>query len=169
MPKTEIPHCRSVPTGTFMNADRAGWPLVALRFGLAASFLVTASSRFSERGWESFMAYTAALTPYLPDSLTLAAGAIAHGLELAFGVALILGFRTRIVAAGSAVLLAVYAVSMVFWDPAGWRAAFWYSVFTAAAGAWALARFGPGPLSLDGLRTRAADEPMSNSAALGLP
>ena len=102
------------------------------------------------------MAYTAALTPYLPDSLTLAVGTTAHGLELAFGIGLILGFRTRFVASGSAVLLAVYAVSMVFWDPAGWRAAFWYSVFTAAAGAWALARLGPGPLSLDGLRTRAS-------------
>lgn len=87
--------------------------------------------------WESFLSYTHVLTPYLSKSMSGIAAWLATIAETVFGILLLLGFKTRIVAVGSAFLLMGFAVSMALF--LGFKAPFNYSVFSASGGAFLLA------------------------------
>ena len=116
-----------------------------LRLALAAAFLSAVADRFgmwpetsSVWGtWDNFLIYTAMINPWMPDSLIGTVGWIATIAEIILATMLLLGFKTKLVANLSGILLLIFGLSMTF--STGIKGAFDYSVFTAAAAAFALA------------------------------
>lgn len=126
-----------------------------LRFGIGLGFLSAVADRFglwpadisAWGNWESFLAYTAHINPLIPKLLIPTMGSIATAAELLFGVCLIIGFRTELVAKLSGYLLLVFALAITF--SSGIKGAFDYSVFAASAGAFALSTMKDKHLELD--------------------
>lgn len=119
-----------------------------LRLALGITFFVAVADRFGLWGpagtpnvawgdFQTFLDYTAVLNPYLPKGWIPLVGWTATLLEMAFGLALIVGFRTRWAALGSGLLLLLFALAMA--TNLGIGAPLSYSVFTASAGAFLLA------------------------------
>jgi uncharacterized membrane protein YphA (DoxX/SURF4 family) len=120
----------------------------ALRLSLASAFLSAVADRFGLWGapganniawgaWQPFVTYTGKLLFFLPQSLFVIVAIVATAAEIALGVLLLSGWRTRMVALASAGLLLAFALSMTL--ALGVKAPLNYSVFPAAAGALALA------------------------------
>lgn len=126
-----------------------------LRFALAFGFLSAVADRFglwSEAlavwgNWENFLSYTQMINPWMPSSLIPAIGGIATSAEILFALLLIIGLKTEFVAKLSGVLLLIFALSMTF--STGIKGAFDYSVFSAAAAAFALSTMKDKYLELD--------------------
>ncbi|MGN7824436.1 DoxX family membrane protein [Chitinophaga sp. 22536] len=116
-----------------------------LRIALSAGFLSAVADRFGLWGaahsawgnWDKFLQYTATLLPGIPAPLVSIAAAVATALELLFGILLLAGFKTRLVAQGSGILLILFALAMTFSKSI--KAPLDFSVFSAAAAAFALA------------------------------
>lgn len=119
-----------------------------LRIALAASFLSAVADRFGFWGgpgqpqvawgaWRPFVDYTGVLLFYLPPSVVTASAVLATAAEMVLALWLLTGWQLRMAAFASAALLALFAASMVV--SLGWKAPLDYSVFTAAAAAFALA------------------------------
>jgi uncharacterized membrane protein YphA (DoxX/SURF4 family) len=132
-----------------------------MRFALAASFLSAVADRFGVWGacgqphvawgdFSHFTTYTGTLLSFLPGSLFPLIAWAATAAEMLFGIALIIGLRTRIVAILSGILLLSFALAMTF--SSGVKAPLDFSVFSASAGAFLLSAFDRYPLSLDGTR-----------------
>lgn len=115
-----------------------------LRFALAAGFLSAVADRFGMwskdvsvwGNWDRFLEYTQHINPWMTTEMVAPAGIIATAAEIIFAVCLIIGFKTELVARLSGYLLLIFALSMTF--STGIKGAFDYSVFTAAAAAFAL-------------------------------
>ena len=115
-----------------------------LRFAIASSFLSAVADRLGYwneansvwGNWQSFLDYTQVINPWLPSSLIPVVGLIATIAEVLFAICLLLGFKTELVAKLSAVLLLIFALSMIF--SIGIKAPFDYSVLSASAAAFAL-------------------------------
>lgn len=115
-----------------------------LRLALAAGFLSAVADRFGLwpaeiavwGSYDAFLEYTQVLLPWAPPAIIPALGAIATAAEILFGVFLLFGFRTRLFAKLSGVLLLLFAVAMTL--STGFKGAFDFSVFTASAAAFAL-------------------------------
>ena len=131
-----------------------------LRLALGMSFLSAVADRFGLWGvygqpnvswgnYARFVAYTAKLNWYLPPPLIPALAMIATVAETLFGVLLILGWKTRITAILSGVLLAAFALTMTI--ALGVKAPLNLSVFSAAGGAFLLATCAEFPFSVDSL------------------
>ncbi len=73
-----------------------------------------ATPNVSWGNFHNFLAYTAKLNPWFPASWIPTVGWVATVCEIAFGSALIIGYRTRLAAVLSGVLTLVFAISMVF-------------------------------------------------------
>jgi len=133
---------------------------LALRLSIALSFLSAVADRLgmwneaiSNWGtWEAFLEYTAFINPWVPESMIPALGFVATVLEVVFAVFLLIGFKTSLFAKLSGYLLLVFALSMTF--SSGIKGAFDYSVFTAAAAAFALSAMKTKYLELDTLLTK---------------
>jgi uncharacterized membrane protein YphA (DoxX/SURF4 family) len=121
---------------------------IYLRLALAAGFLTSVSDRFGLWGpwgtanvaWGSFQqfaAYTGQLNPWAPAVLVPPLAWFVTVAEMAFGIALLLGLRTREVALASGPLLGLFALGLTVGN--GLKSALNYSVFAASAGALALA------------------------------
>jgi uncharacterized membrane protein YphA (DoxX/SURF4 family) len=80
--------------------DRLGW------LGAASSGKVVWGN------WASFAAYTHSLLPFLTNSLANVAAVISTVVEVALGILLVVGFRLRWTATGSAVLTTIFALCM---------------------------------------------------------
>ena len=87
--------------------------------------------------WENFVGYTNTLMPYVSASVANVMGAIATAGEIVFGIALIIGCKTRLASLGSFLLTLGFALSMFFF--ADMRAPFSYSVFADSAASLLLA------------------------------
>ncbi len=123
-------------------------PQLFLRLVLGIGFLLPVMDRFgwlgaaAEHGnawgnWKNFVDYTQLLMPYLSHSLAEIMGALATLGEVVFGIALIIGFKTRLAALGSFLLTLIFGLSMaVFLGP---RIPFNYSVYADSAAALLLA------------------------------
>mgnify|MGYP000335400612 CR=1 FL=1 len=130
---------------------------LGLRWALAASFLSAVADRFgwwptemaAWGNWNAFLAYTQVLNPLVPESWIPALGTIATAAEILFGLCLLVGFRTRLVAQGSGLLLLLFALAMTF--TTGLKGPLDYSVFTAAAAAFALSTIEEKYLEIDQL------------------
>jgi uncharacterized membrane protein YphA (DoxX/SURF4 family) len=123
-----------------------------MRMALAAGFLSAVADRFglwgpigtpgvSWGGFAKFLDYTATLLPYLSTTLVAVAGWAATVAEIVLGVALLAGVRVRLAALASGALLLTFAVAMT--TALGPEAPLSYSVWTAAAGAFLLAKDRP--------------------------
>jgi len=124
-------------------------PAVLLaRFGLAAGYLSAVADRFGAWGrpgtpgvvWGDFQRFVAqieAITLTPPGTAPVLAWLVTV-LESSFGLSLLIGLRTRTMGLGSACLLLVFAVAMIF-SPAGIHAVFTSSVLSAAGASLLLA------------------------------
>ena len=134
---------------------------VFLRLAVGGAFLAAVADRFGFWGpsgtknvawgdFAHFTQYTGQLNPWAPAALIPALAWASTVAELVLGVALILGLFTRWAALLSGILLLVFAGGMSV--GLGVKSALNYSVFAAAAAAFALVVLGPGPWSVDGSR-----------------
>jgi uncharacterized membrane protein YphA (DoxX/SURF4 family) len=133
---------------------------VFVRLGLGISFLSAVADRFGIWGvygqrnvawgnYARFVDYTAKLDWFLPAAMIPAVALIATAAEALFGLLLVLGWKTRITAFLSGVLLTAFALAMTV--ALGAKAPLNFSVFSAAGGAFLLATSSEFPFSLDNL------------------
>ena len=138
----------------------SGYATIYLRLALGTAFLSAVADRFGVWGksgathvawgnFHNFLLYAGKLNPWFPARWIPAIGWIATVCEIAFGIALIVGFRTRIAAFLSGLLTLAFALGMAF--GLGIKAPLDYSVFTASAASFLLACAKAFPLSLDSL------------------
>jgi uncharacterized membrane protein YphA (DoxX/SURF4 family) len=135
-----------------------------LRLALGLAFLSAVADRFGLWGpagghnvaWGNFtrfMEYAAKVNPWAPPALVPVLAWTATVAEILLGIALLVGLYTRLAGLASGVLLSSFAIGMTFGT--GVKTALDASVFSAAAGAFALALLGPDPWSVDGRLRRA--------------
>ena len=90
-----------------------------LRFALAATYISAYSGRINlfgghADGWQQFLKYASAVNSYAPESIKPFLAITATALEITLSVLLIIGFKTRIVAAASGILTFVFAIAMTY-------------------------------------------------------
>ncbi|MEJ2006896.1 MAG: DoxX family membrane protein [Acidobacteriota bacterium] len=156
------------------GVSRAARNLIAfyLRLALGVDFLSAVADRFGLWGppgahnvtWGNFprfINYTAQVDPFASAHAAAVVAWVVTALELLFGALLILGLFARATAFLSGILLAMFAVGMSVGT--GAKSAFDASMFTASAGAFALAALGSGAWSIDARKRkqRAAAQPPS--------
>jgi len=119
------------------------------RLALAAGYLSSVADRFGVWGrygsahvlwgdFQRFITFTETLNPFAPKVLAPVIAWLATVLEAGFGVALLLGVRTRTMAFGSGCLLLLFALATIF--AVGVHPALSYSVLSAAGASMLLAR-----------------------------
>ena len=131
-----------------------------LRFGIGIGFLSAVADRFglwpaevsAWGNWESFLEYTKLINPIIPESLIPVFGAIATGAEILFGISLIIGFKTELVAKLSGFLMLFFALAITF--STGIKGALDYSVFAASAGAFGLSIMNEKYLEIDSILSK---------------
>lgn len=140
------------------SRDLQTYVTLYLRLALGAGFLSAVADRFGLWGrpgaplvawgnFQNFLHYTAVLNPWLPASWIPSVGWITTTCEAAFGIALILGYRTRLAAFATGLLTLAFALAMV--SSLGVKAPLDYSVFAFSAGSFLLAVIGIYPWSVD--------------------
>lgn len=115
-----------------------------LRCAISLGFLSAVADRFGMwsaevsvwGNWDSFLGYTELINPWIPSALIPTVGIIATAAEVIFALLLIIGLKTELVAKLSGCLLLIFALSMTFFT--GIKGALDFSVYTAAAAAFAL-------------------------------
>ena len=138
----------------------AKFSTVFLRLALGVSFLSAVADRFGVWGvygqpnvawgnYARFVCYTAKLNWFLPALLIPVVAIIATASETVLGLFLVLGWKTRITALLSGILLTTFAVVMTI--TLGVKAPLNFSVFSAAGGAFLLVTCPEFPFSLDGM------------------
>ncbi|WP_431241257.1 DoxX family protein [Flavobacterium sp. P21] len=111
-----------------------------LRIFLGITMLSAVADRFGLWGapgapgvawgnWDNFIAYTQTLNSFASKSLAEILGAVATFFEIAFSLLLIIGFKTRYAALGTAGLMLLFAISMSI--AISIKAPLDYSVFTS--------------------------------------
>jgi uncharacterized membrane protein YphA (DoxX/SURF4 family) len=138
---------------------------VFLRLALGIAFLSAVADRFGLWGvyghpnvawgnYARYVDYTARLNWFLPAAMIPALAIVATAAEILLGLLLVLGWKIRIAALLSGVLLIIFALTMTV--AMGVKAPLDASVFSAAAGALLLATRANSPFSLDELLRRMA-------------
>lgn len=113
-----------------------------LRLAIAFSFLSAVADRFGLWGaagtagvswgnWQNFVTYSNTLNSYLPSQLGEIVAIVATALEILFALLLLIGFKTKLTAIASGLMLLVFALTMSI--SIGIKAPFDYSVWTGAA------------------------------------
>ena len=136
---------------------------VFLRLALGISFLSAVADRLGFWGvygqpnvawgdYARFVDYTAKLNWFLPAAMIPALATVATAAETVFGLLLVLGWKTRLTALLSGVLLTIFALTMTM--ALGVKAPLNASVFSAAGGALLLGVCADFPFSLDELLRR---------------
>ncbi|PZS20194.1 MAG: hypothetical protein DLM57_02225 [Pseudonocardiales bacterium] len=139
------------------------WLAALVRFVMAADFLLAVGDRFGLLGapgaagvswgdFAHFVDYTRAVATFLPAGLAPALAVLATVAEIVIGTALLLGFRLQLAALAAAVLLAMYAMSMMVSLPAAQQ--FHYNVIVLAAGMLALSTVTRAPFTVDSALAR---------------
>lgn len=136
------------------------WLALGARWVMALEFLLAVADRFGLLGppgapdvswgdFAHFVAYTRQVNAFLPAGLAPVLAVLATVAELTLGMALAVGFRTRLTALGAAALLLCYGVAMTISLPPAQQ--FHYVVFILCTGMFALATVDASLLSLDAL------------------
>ena len=128
-----------------------------LRLAIATSFLSAVADRFGLWGadisvwgnWENFVSYTGIINPWIPTSAIPSLAFIATAAEIIFALFLLIGFKTTLTAKLSGILLLIFGISTTL--STGIKGAFDYSIFSAAAAAFALSLFKEKYWELDSL------------------
>lgn len=107
---------------------------VADRFGLWTPILGSENSVWGNMG--NFIAYTGTLVPWISKQILPLLTWSVTIAEVVLGILLLIGYKMRIVALLSGILLLTFAISMLLF--ASIKAPFDYSVFTASACAFLL-------------------------------
>jgi uncharacterized membrane protein YphA (DoxX/SURF4 family) len=126
---------------------RIRFTLYFLRLSLAVAFLSAVADRFGFWGspgdpnvawgeWSAFVDYVAVLNPLITKPLIPPLAWVATLLEVGLAIGLIIGWKIRWMALGSGVLLLFFGLAMGL--STGIKSPLDYSVFTAAAAAFAL-------------------------------
>ncbi|MDQ6469776.1 DoxX family membrane protein [Flavobacterium sp. LHD-80] len=129
-----------------------------LRIFLGITMLSAVADRFGFWGapgapgvawgnWDNFIAYTQTLNSFASKSLAGILGALATFFEITFGLLLIIGFKTKYAALGTAGLMFLFALTMTF--AISIKAPLDYSVFTSFAAALTLSSIEKTTFSLD--------------------
>lgn len=157
-------------------AGVAKFSSVFLRLALGISFLSAVADRFGLWGaygqpnvswgnYARFVDYTAKLNWFLPASTIPALSNMSTAAETLLGILLVVGWRTRITARLSGVLLSIFAVAMTL--ALGVKAPLNFSVFSAVGGALLLGASTHFPYSLDELLRRNRYKSSCESENLG--
>ena len=147
---------------------------VFLRLALGTSFLSAVADRFGLWGvygqpnvswgnYARFVDYTAALNWFLPAATIPAMAMIATAAETLFGLLLVVGWNTRIVALLSGGLLNTFALTMTV--ALGVKAPLNFSVFSAAGGALLLGVCADVPFTVDELLRRSRQRNQERSTS----
>ena len=128
---------------------------IFLRSSIAVGFISAVADRFGHwpkdlsawGNWDSFLEYTQSLNPLIPENLISIVGATATIAEIIFAICLIIGFKTELFAKLSGYLILLFALAMTF--TSGVKGALDYSVFAAAAAAFALSTMKVKHLEID--------------------
>ena len=106
-----------------INQKTDGIPQLITRIALGIGFLVPVSDRLGLLGppgpatawgdWKHFTTYAHSIMPFLPEGLSDFNALVATIFEVVFGICLLLGFKTRLVAFGSAMLTLLFAIFMI--------------------------------------------------------
>ena len=131
---------------------------LVLRVVLGITMLSAVADRFGFWGapgapgvawgnWENFITYTQTLNSFANKSVAGILGALATFFEVVFGITLIIGFKTRISALGTSVLLLLFAIAMAASSTI--KAPFDYSVLTSSAAALLLSVTGKTSFAVD--------------------
>jgi len=125
-----------------INVER--WAIRYTRIALGTAFLSGIASRFGLWGkdvgygnFANFVSYTAEVNAFMPAATIPFLAWAATAAELVLGIALVIGFRLRWAALGSALLLLLFATAMAI--SLGIKSPLDYSVFSASAAALLLA------------------------------
>ncbi len=121
------------------NQDLA---ILLLRLGTAANFLSAIASRFGfwgqqSSGWKGFLTYAAEVNSFAPAGVVPFLAIASTVLEAAFAILLIVGYRTRFAALGSACLTLLFAMAMTY--SFGLKSPLDYGVFVDCTSAFLLA------------------------------
>lgn len=116
-----------------------------LRLGLGATMLSAVADRFGmwdEKvatwgSWDNFLEYTASVNSFAPNETIPFLAGSATILEIVFGVLLIIGYKTRTVALGTALLMLLFGSAMIY--SFGIKSPLDYSVFVDCTAAFLLA------------------------------
>lgn len=137
-----------------MTGKDSIFPQLFLRLAISVTMLSAVADRFGFWGdnsawgnWENFEKYTRQLTFFLPETLSTFSAYAATFLEILFPLMLILGFKTKIAAYGTGILLLVFALSMSI--ALGIKAPLDYSVWIGSAAAFLLATLDKFSFSID--------------------
>jgi uncharacterized membrane protein YphA (DoxX/SURF4 family) len=150
---------------TVKDSKFASYASLLLRVGLGVGFLSAVADRLGLWGafgqpnvewgnFSRFLDYTHTLNWYLPAGMILPLGVVATGAEILFGLLLLVGWRTRVAALLSGLLLLTFGVSMTI--ALGIKAPLNYAVLTGIGGALLLANCESFPFSVDELLSRRA-------------
>jgi len=157
-----------------VTRGRIAWLGTFPRIIIALDFLLAVADRLGffggpgtpGVGWGDFAhftAYTAKVNSFLPLGMIPSIAVIATIAETTLGITMLLGLYSRFAAAGSAVLLTMFATAM--WISG--LSHMLYAVYLMAAGAWVLATMEPSPLSVDALLARWSHRAREASPATG--
>jgi uncharacterized membrane protein YphA (DoxX/SURF4 family) len=155
---------------TVKNSKFASYSTLLLRIGLGVGFLSAVADRLGLWGafgapnvewgnFSRFLEYTHTLNWYLPAGMILPLGIIATGAEILFGLLLVVGWRTRVAALLSGLLLLTFGVSMTL--ALGIKAPLNFAVLTGIGGALLLASRESFPFSVDELLSRRTIPPFT--------
>ena len=129
------------------------WAVIYARVAIGAAFLSAVCARFGL--WDGtldldhfprFIQLTAEVNSFMPAATIPWLAWAATIAELSLGLALIIGFHTRIAGVGAALLLALFGTAMAI--SYGLKEPMDYSVFSASAGALLLALVPDAPGSM---------------------
>lgn len=146
------------PTRILMDSKAKTYSQLLLRVAIAASFLSAVADRLGFWGapgtpgvnwgsWENFMIYSDSVNSFASPGFSLFLGVVATSLEIILGLLLLVGFKTRLVALASGILLAAFALGMTF--SFGIKPSLDYSVWSAAGGCFLLGTFTTFDYSID--------------------
>jgi uncharacterized membrane protein YphA (DoxX/SURF4 family) len=158
-------------TITANESKFADYATLLLRIGLGVGFLSAVADRLGLWGpfgqpnveWGNFtrfLDYTHTLNWYLPAKMILPLGIIATAAEIVFGLLPLVGWRTRVAALLSGLLLFTFGVSMTL--ALGIKAPLNFAVLTGIGGALLLASRESFPFSVDELLSRQTIPPFTD-------
>jgi len=127
-----------------MNTSTVNFSQAFLRFGFAITLFSAVADRLGIWGppgtpgvswgdWDHFLAYSNTLNAYAPAALGNFLAITATALEVLFGLMLLIGFKTKLAAWGTFLLMMAFITSMTF--TIGIHPTLSYSVWICAGGA----------------------------------
>lgn len=131
--------------------------VLLLRIATAVNFLSAVAIRLgfwgAEHGnWNEFLVYTGKVNSFAPAAMIPFLAITATALEVIFALLLLVGYKTRFVALGAALLTFLFAVSMTY--SFGALSALTYSVWVDCTSALLLATIPYYRWSADALQTK---------------